>query len=701
MKMSDLWTYDLETFPTCFTFGIGRVSDNPTVTVYEVSSRRNDIDKIIKCLDYLAAGNFFMVGYNNLGFDYPILHEMLLKRNKLPKDGAALAKMMYNLAQKQIDSFKGVNKFGNTVKADERYVPQLDLYKIHHFDNKAKATSLKMLEFVMKRDNIEDLPFPVGMELNHDEMQVLCDYNKEDILATIDFCKKSMKAIEMREQLTEKYNRDFMNHNDTKIGKDFFQMQLVENDIKLHKMENGKRKMKQSIRKQVAIKDCLFKYYKFSRPEFQAVHDWFANQVVTETKGVFSDIEEHNLGDVAKYAELLVKKKKFTCDSIDGPTDKQIADFMRLHPLGYIDKVELKAKKKGVSQYSYWGCWRIATTLNVVVDGFRYDFGVGGIHGSVSTTIVSEDEESALRDADVSSMYPNISISNRAFPEHLGEVFCDIYHGLYIERTKHAKGTADNAVLKLALNGTYGASGDKFSVFYDIKFMLTITCNGQLSLAMLADWLLTIPGLRVVQANTDGITCLIPRDKLDRYEMITKKWQERVKLELEFADYEKMYIRDVNNYVAKYTNGKFKHKGAYVYEDLEWHKNHSFKIVQMAACAAMLEGKDVREFIESHKNKYDFFGCTKVPRSSSLVIRRDNGEEKLQNICRYYVSKPSAKSGKLFKLMPALETSETGDDRELSIESGWLVTPCNDINNFEWDVDYDYYVSEAEKLIIK
>ena len=37
--------------------------------------------------------------------------------------------------------------------------------------------------------------------------------------------------------------------------------------------------------------------------------------------------------------------------------------------------------------YRDWGCWNVAETLNVVVNGFRYDFGVGGIHGSINNKI--------------------------------------------------------------------------------------------------------------------------------------------------------------------------------------------------------------------------------------------------------------------------------------------------------------------------
>ena len=78
-------------------------------------------------------------------------------------------------------------------------------------------------------------------------------------------------------------------------------------------------------------------------------------------------------------------------------------------------------------------------------------------------------------------MYPNIAISNKVYPEHLTEKFCEIYKGIYEQRKTYAKNTPENAMLKLSLNGTYGKSNDKFSVFYDPKFtrMLSFFLLGQ------------------------------------------------------------------------------------------------------------------------------------------------------------------------------------------------------------------------------
>ena len=145
---------------------------------------------------------------------------------------------------------------------------------------------------------------------------------------------------------------------------------------------------------------------------------------------------------------------------------------------------------------------------------------------------------------------------------------------------------------------------------------------------------------------------------------------------------------------------KVKRKGAYQYEDLGWHQNHSALIIPKAAEAAMLQGVDIQEYILEHSknpdNKWDFMLRTKVPRSSKLVLVKDEQEEQLQNICRYY---PCKEGGKLVKIMPPLEGSE--EWRRMGIDTSWNVIPCNNMDNFDISkIDVDYYVEEAKKLLI-
>jgi hypothetical protein len=48
--------------------------------------------------------------------------------------------------------------------------------------------------------------------------------------------------------------------------------------------------------------------------------------------------------------------------------------------------------------------------------------------------------------------------------------------------------------------------------------------------------------------------------------------------------------------------------------------------------------------------------------------------------------------------MPPLEVGQP--DRELGIDTQYTVKTCNNMKDFDGDLDFDYYVKEARKLIV-
>lgn len=695
------WVYDLEIYPNiftaCFVYANGK-----GMRVFEVSDRRNDTDDLLEFLRNVKRNGHRLVGFNNVGFDYPIIHYILQMARSLFNTDKKLVltpEQLYSFGMELIKN-KEDDKYGGTIKNDEVIIPQVDLYLIHHFDNRARATSLKMLEFNMRSESVEELPFPVGKVLSNEEKDVLISYNKHDVMQTLKFYNYSHENLKLREELTKQFGFDCTNFNDTKIGKQLFINRLEEvNPGCCYTQTKFGRKINQTKRKEIVIKDCLFPYIKFDRPEFQAVHKWFEDQVITETKGVFSDIPEHNLGEVAKYAAMVVKKKKLS-DPVDKknkkyvPTIEQINQLKKEQPFGWVEEKELKSPK-GAKSY-YW-CYNVAETLNVVINGFRYDYGVGGIHGAKQGTHVST-EKKKIRTLDVASYYPNMAIANNIHPKHLGKTFCKVYKDLYEERKRQPKGSAANAALKLALNGVYGDSNNEYSALYDPAYTMSITIGGQLSLCMLMEKLINHCGAEIIMCNTDGFEYIVDVEKIDEADEWVKWWEGVTGLQMEGDTYSKMCTRDVNNYLSITESGKVKLKGAYEFMDFDklgWHKNHSAMVIPMAVKAHLVDGEDYEEFIRLHENKYDFMLRTKVPRSSSLVMVMDDGEEiEQQNICRYY---PSKEGGYLVKIMPPLE--EGGEWRRLGIDTEWKVKTCNNMKYFKWDVNYEYYIKEAKKLI--
>jgi hypothetical protein len=146
---------------------------------------------------------------------------------------------------------------------------------------------------------------------------------------------------------------------------------------------------------------------------------------------------------------------------------------------------------------------------------------------------------------------------------------------------------------------------------------MQITVSGQLSITMLIeDLVLQIPNCKILMVNTDGLEVIIRRDQQELYYDICKRWEEKTKLTLEFDDYQKMVIGDVNNYLALYTNGKKKYKGRFeidkvVGDEPAYHKDNSFRIVPYALSKFFLENIPVEKTIKEHTNIYDFCGRQK------------------------------------------------------------------------------------------
>lgn len=614
--MSDAYVHDIENYPNVFLFGaIHALTETPYI--FEISHRRDDRQAFYLFTEYLREHRAEEVGYNNLGYDYPVQHSIL--NNIMYITNADIYKKGDSIINAGDE-----NRFAHMVWEKDWIVPQLDLYKIHHFDNQAKRTSLKTLEFNMRMENIEDLPFIPGTYLTDSQIDTLRQYLIHDLKATLIFYKHSKKLIDFRRELSAKYGRNFMNHNDTKIGKDYFIMELEKSGIQC--FEPGSRKPRQTHRPSIALNSVIFPYVRFEQPEFNRVLNWLRQQVITETKGVFTD-------------------------------------------------------------------------LSADINGFSFDFGTGGIHGSIESQTIRSTENYVIIDLDVASFYPNLAISNELYPAHLGKQFCTIYKNVYDMRSSYPKGTPENAMLKLALNGVYGDSNNVYSPFYDPAYTMAITINGQLLLCMLAEELLKIPGLSMIQANTDGLTVYVPRVFTGQVEQVRHAWEKLTKLQLEEAIYDVMFIRDVNNYIAVYEGGKkVKRKGAYCHSvDLGWHQNHSMQVVAKAAEAALVHNKDIRDFITSHEDIHDFMLVTKVPRNSKLLW----GDKQVQNITRYYVSTDGAP---LTKVMPplakSLKLNPDAPERRMSVCKGWLTTECNDMKRFNRaTLNYDFYIKEAEKLV--
>lgn len=650
--MSLYYVYDLETFRNCFVFN-GKFKGDPRVHTFEMSPRKNQRSELLSWLSYLQNSGAEMVGYNNVGFDYPIIHKLLNEPYTFTYDTA------YQLCKQIIGSQQyGVNQYN--IGYRERVVTQIDLYKINHFDNNNKRTTLKALQVAMRSESVEDLPYDPDIDLTSEQMDKLISYGIHDILETEKFLDKCIHLIDFRKELihTGTLTGDVLNYSDVKIGTEYFVKRLGR--AKCYVSGNTPR---QTIRDIIYFKDIILPKIQFRSEEYDAVLQWFKEQ-----KSV-----------------------------VKGDTPQP--------------------------------------SLQVRLAGIDFFFGVGGVHASVENKIFKSDEQFTIIDIDVAGMYPAVAVANGFYPEHLGQDFVLAYKQLQLDRAQYKKGTVMNAVLKLAGNGVYGNSDNQFSPFYDPKYPKQVTVNGQLQILQLVEALSFIPGLDIIQANTDGITVRLPRRNTYLFDIEKKDWERDTGLTLEQVSYSSMFIRDVNNYICVSTDGKIKRKGAYWYPiegkdyDGVWNKDFSMMCVPKAVEMFLIEGIKVETALKCITNKFDFMLRFKTPGGAQIYV----GETPCSKTVRYYVStagqpmrkvaKPKGEIGQ-YKRKNSIEDSffnkimaEIGpnvwDERvhtknkskyeevSTNIENGWLVKCCNRVEEFNWsDVDFNYYKKEVEKLII-
>lgn len=625
---------DIETLASCFTYSDIDINTEE-VNQFVLHEDRFELHEFITYLKTLEG----QITFNGLNFDYPIIHFIINNYGNwclLQMSKSYIISEIYNEAQRiiEVQNQKVFTK-SVSIPTKEVLIKQLDLFKLWHFNNKARSTSLKALEISMNYPNVMEMPFHHSRtNIRLDEIDSILEYNLNDVLATYEFYKKSLEKNIVRKDIKTKYGLECTNWNNGKIGEELI--------LKLYCEKTGKNywdiKKLRSPRNSINLKDCIPNNINFSSKEFNELLDFYKRSIVTETKGSISK--------------------------------------------------------------------------DVIYKGIKYTYGTGGVHAAIRPGLYKSDKEYIIKSLDVASLYPNIPIVYGFYIEHLGKEFLEVYKNDIVDirlaekaKPKNIQNKAIIDGLKESANIPYGKSNDENSFLYDPLYCLKTTITGQLLISMICERLSNIPDSQMLMVNTDGCEIRIPRKYEILYNDICKQWELETRLVLEYTNYEKMWIADINNYGCLDFKGKIKNKGRFEVEKVigsepAYHKDNSFKIIPLAIQEYFVNNVLVEDTIRKHTNIYDFCGRQKFGHDSLGEIHSikydinsspyDSIEIQQKNT-RYYISTSGSRFIKRYKK----GSSEViHKDYKVTIFNKYIYKDIKDYN-----INFQYYIKEAYKEI--
>ena len=280
----DHYVMDYETLSNCF-LGVFQHYKKEEEHVFIMGTLRNDTKKFLKFLEKNKKNKDWHISFNGLSFDSQITEFIIRKGRYLSTlSGEEVAREIYITAQETIQK----SNEGEFPKYSESRlsIRQLDVFKLNHWDNPAKRSSLKWIQGSMRWSNVQDMPIEHTAKITTiEELREIAKYCRNDVASTKRVMELSSKQISLRGRLTKDYGINLYNASEPKISKELF-LYFLEKKTGIKK---SKLKKMQTFRSVIRVKDLILPYIKFKTPEFQKLLEEFQalNLDPKELKGQF------------------------------------------------------------------------------------------------------------------------------------------------------------------------------------------------------------------------------------------------------------------------------------------------------------------------------------------------------------------------------------------------------------------------------
>lgn len=252
------YCYDIECFKNLFTAIFVNVNDENDRHVFYVGPDKNDYGDIKKFLEQ----EMVLIGYNNHQYDDPMLRFIMNYK------GDKLNSSLYTLSSNLIN-----DSYNNDRQILELRYPKksmflwksIDLMKILAFDK--LGISLKQTAINLKWHKIQDIPISPMDNVMPKDLQLILDYNLNDVLITKKLYEEIEPIRKLRDDLSKLYFLDFSSASDSKVAN------LILESIYAKELKTDIRSIKdmRTPREKVLLGTCIAKFVKFKTPELNAL----------------------------------------------------------------------------------------------------------------------------------------------------------------------------------------------------------------------------------------------------------------------------------------------------------------------------------------------------------------------------------------------------------------------------------------------
>jgi hypothetical protein len=634
------WVMDYETLSNTFV-AVFKHYKKDLIKVFVIHDLRNDYTEFIKFLHENIDLGERHISYNGLGFDAQVTEHVLKKEgywNHL--SGCQMASEIYKIAQDTISRTQ--NRDWLDFYEGNMCIPQIDVFKLNHWDNPAKRSSLKWIQFSMDWHNLQDMPIHHTTYIKTmAEINDIIGYCINDVLSTEAILYLSKDQISLRKTLTQEYGINLYSASEPKISKELFLHFLVQktgwkkNDIKYARTK----------RNLILAREILLPYIKFDTPLLQNLLEKFRTTTIDplNTKGSLKyTVKDRGMKIDFGLGGVHGARRSGVYEATDGMT---------------IMSSDVKSYYPNLAIRNGWSPAHLPREIFCELYEWFYD--------------------------------ERLKIPKSDPRNYVYKIILNSTYGL--SNDKHSFLYDPQFTMQITINGQLS-----LMMLYE---MIMEQIPGAVSLLINTDGLETIIPTEYVEkylkicAEWEKLTKLVLEH--DEYQKLIladvnnyiaiNKFQEVSK-----EKYNKI-LDDSPHALVQIDDGKHYHadvkcKGRFEFNNLALHKNKSALVIPKALYDFFVHDISPERHLASNQNIFDYCIGKKIKGAWNFeertIVKGEFVTNKLQPTVRYFITEDGVKIIKCHNT----------DGREIQVESGkWLMTVMNKFEEKEWK---DYGVNE-------